>query len=407
MAESFTSYADSGVIYPDMDPFKIACQQAGATTEENIERFNELGLQVKAISNSRGESSFRTRVQPLKLIPYEIAHLIEGLGSLDTVAKHLLDRSRYLLTQDIGIALAVNEYFEIPGHDNVSTVVNDESSSGASPIGFSLFVAAGDSKTFTDEQKYRPLIKGTASGCDESGCTWEGGETQTLIAKIYPDEMVFAGAVYGLIFPEHTRYPSQNNLREGLSIVFLETDNPQTNGYTPLRGEYLNTIAQRMGLSEARRLDAYTYDIGNGQTYGDAILGRSLIATPIIDELLLHPTNPTPIEYISHISGHGWTKIMRSEGDFTYVIDKVPEPHPVFKFIQEVSRMSTRQMYKTYNMGAYYTLFMEPQYVDRVLEVAQAKGQRAMLAGYVEEGPKQVIIRPIQEVFNKDDLIIR
>jgi phosphoribosylformylglycinamidine cyclo-ligase len=404
-----TTYKDSGVNYDLMDPFKIDCQKAAISTAENIEgRFEPLGLKVQEVTFSRGESAYRVRITALRPVVFEISEVLEGIGSENRISRiaqalgdqlKVADRARQILGKSFHKGVAI---------DNGATVLNDLSASGAAPIAYHMFIAAGSSEWFADQARYRDLIEGNVELADLAGCSWGGGESQTLKDMIDPEDAVLAGAGVGLIFPEYVRYPSETNLRPGLSIVLLETDNPQTNGHTGLRrGNVFDRLVKRMGLPNERQNEVYTYDIGNGQTYAEAILTPSKIATPIVNELLLHPTNPVPIEYASHISGHAWRKLMRATSDFSYIIDKIPQPHPIFQLIQELSGASDKQMYEDYNMGAYYALFVEPEQVDRVKKVAEAHGQTALEAGYVEAGPKRVVIRPIDVEYKGEELQIR
>jgi|SRR3989344_2492569 len=398
-------YSDSGVNYDLMDPFKIACQKAGATTSENIERFQEFGLTVNEVTYSRGESAFRVRIQTHQPMTFEIAQVIEGLGSENAISQRMYDLMERLKVAREASQVLGKSFFRGASYDNASTVFNDLSSSGASPMSYLMFLATGGSEWYQDEQRYEDLIAGALEACDDTRSTWGGGESQTLVDMIEPNQIIMAGASVGLTLPEYVRYPSETNIREGLSIVLLETDNPQTNGYTGLRKKCLERLAARMRVSEKEEL-AYTYDIGNGQTYGEAILAKSKIATPIIDGLLLSQ-NPIPIEYATHLSGHAWRKLMRPNSEFTYVLDQIPDPHPIFRLIQDLSQASTEQMYADYNMGAYYALLVEPQFALAVTKEAKKHDQKALIAGYVEKGPKRVVIRPVGIEFKGESLQIR
>lgn len=222
-----------------------------------------------------------------------------------------------------------------------------------------------------------------------------------------PEDVVLAAAVFGYQFPDHVRYPSEVNVKAGQRIVLLESDGLQTNGLSPMRMGVLDQIAHDMHLPRERRLEAYGKDIGNGQTFGEAVLAPSIISTPLVDALLLDP-NPTPIEYMAYISGHGWLKLMRPQNeDLSYVIDRLPNLPQIFHFIKEITGRGWTEMYKTYNMGAFKALYLEPEYVDRVLQQALALGIRALDAGHVEKGSKRVVIDPLGIDYPAEELQIR
>ena len=111
---------------------------------------------------------------------------------------------------------------------------------------------------------------------------------------------------------------------------------------------------------------------------------------------------------MANITGHGWRKIMRANRDFTYVIDRVPEPQQVFPFIQEHSNNSDEEMYGNFNMGAGFAVFMPEQSVKLAKQIARKQcGLNGEKVGYVENGPKQVVIRPKGLTFRSETLGVR
>ena len=98
---------------------------------------------------------------------------------------------------------------------------------------------------------------------------------------------------------------------------------------------------------------------------------------------------------------------MRANQSFSYVIDRIPEPQPVFSFIQEHSSNLDDEMYGNFNMGAGFALFVPEQQAPLVQQIAQSNGLAALHAGVVEHGPKQVVIRPKSIVFASETLQVR
>lgn len=67
------------VNYSDMDPFKVACQQAAISTGSNIERFLDQGLDVGEVTFSRGESAFSVDVKVLRPVRFRESIVLEGI----------------------------------------------------------------------------------------------------------------------------------------------------------------------------------------------------------------------------------------------------------------------------------------------------------------------------------------
>ena len=113
------------------------------------------------------------------------------------------------------------------------------------------------------------------------------------------------------------------------------------------------------------------------------------------------------IHYISNITGHGVRKIMRGKPKFTYVIEKIFKPQPVFDFIQKHAGLDDSEMYQTYNMGQDYCLFVSRKDVAKTLRIIKKNKFVGLDAGYIEKGEKQVIIKPKNLIFKGDTLDLR
>ena len=79
----------------------------------------------------------------------------------------------------------------------------------------------------------------------------------------------------------------------------------------------------------------------------------------------------------------------------------------MLKFIQQHAQQDDREAYSTFNMGAGFALFVDAADAQRTVDVAQAQGVKAWIAGQVEAGPKQVLIEPLNIRFGADDLQLR
>jgi phosphoribosylformylglycinamidine cyclo-ligase len=70
-------------------------------------------------------------------------------------------------------------------------------------------------------------------------------------------------------------------------------------------------------------------------TYGEALLAPTTLYSPVTEALW--PAGITP-HYCANITGHGWRKLLRHPGRFTYRIHTVPPVPPVLAFIQQHCR---------------------------------------------------------------------
>ena len=364
------TYELSGFSYARLDPFKKKAQAAAVQTATNMRR-----LGFRELTWSRGESAYLFQHESTGLI---IAFVIEGLGTKNIVAENPELRRYYGQT-----------FYAHIGRCNVAMTINDLISSGALPLAFGLHPAVEDGGHLTGGNgNDDDLIVGTMEGCNQAGCTWGPGETPGLRGIVVPGTMCLSGAGIGVINnPDHLIDPA--NIQPGQCMVAFASSGCHSNGYTMLR-----LLADRLP-------QGYLTDIGNGQTFGEAILVSTTIYAALIEGC---QRTGVRIKYAIPVSGHGWRKIMRAPQPFTYRVKEVPPYQQVFHFVEEQGPMTKLNLYGTLNMNAGYILVLNKQDADMAMAVGKSLGINSWLIGYVEEGRRQVIIEPLDIVYDELDL---
>lgn len=360
------TYKGSGVDYDSMDPFKRDAQMAAQETAINMHRhgFNEIGT-------SRGESVY------LFIGPGGIfGHVEEGLGT-----KNLVADAMYTLT--------AKSYYDNIAQCTVAMIVNDMVTLGIMPISVAMHLAVGDSAWFNDQERTSDLITGWKNACDLARCTWGGGETPTLKGIIVPDTALLSGSGIGF-----TTKIIETRVKGGDAIILLESSGIHANGLTLAR-----KIADGLDMG-------YMTKLSDGRSYGDTLLDPTHIYVGVVEDLM---NEGIAIKYATNITGHGWRKLMRLDRNFTYRIKQLPTQLPVFDFIQKHGNITDEEMYGNFNMGAGFALFIpDEQATQTVAKINTGNyGFRALHAGTVEYGEKQVIIEPKNLVFKSDTLAVR
>ena len=64
-------------------------------------------------------------------------------------------------------------------------------------------------------------------------------------------------------------------------------------------------------------------------------------------------------------------------------------------------------MYATFNMGAGFAIYVNPKDAEKVVIISNKNNIKAWIAGNVEKGEKQVIIKPLNIVYKQQELTIR
>jgi phosphoribosylformylglycinamidine cyclo-ligase len=362
------SYEQAGVNYDLIDPLKVAAQRAAAATAGHLAA-HDFG-EVKA---SRGESAYVVDVGP-----FYLASIVECLGSKALVA----DEMRQLTGKS---------YYASIAQDTIAMAINDLITVGATPLVVQAYWAAGGSDWFGDAQRAQALVEGWKRACDVCKVAWGGGETPALAGIVEAGRIDLAASCTGLINPKE-RLSVGDKLGAGDAIVLLASSGIHANG-----------------LSLARKLverlpNGYLTEVQPGLTYGDALLAPTVLYSPVTEAL--YQAGITP-HYCANITGHGWRKLLRHPGTFTYRIHTVPEVTPVLRFMQQHAQQDDREAYSTLNMGAGFALFVKAEDAERTVQVAQAQGVQAVVAGVVEAGPKQLLIEPLDIRFGDDDLQLR
>jgi GTP:adenosylcobinamide-phosphate guanylyltransferase len=136
----------------------------------------------------------------------------------------------------------------------------------------------------------------------------------------------------------------------------------------------------------------------------EALLAPTVLYSPVTEALWKAGVR---VHYCANITGHGWRKLLRHAKTLTYRIHTLPPVPPVLSFIQEHAGHDAREAYSTLNMGAGFALFVDRADAQRTVDIAQAQGVGARVAGVVEAGPKQLVIEPLSITFGDDALQLR
>jgi phosphoribosylformylglycinamidine cyclo-ligase len=362
------SYEQAGVNYDLIDPLKVTAQRAAAATAVHL-----VAHGFSEVAASRGESAYVVDVGP-----FYIASIVECLGSKALVADEMH-------------TLTGKTYYDSIAQDTIAMAINDLITVGATPLVVQAYWAAGGSAWFADAQRSQALVAGWKRACDTCSVAWGGGETPALAGIVADGRIDLAASCTGLINPKE-RLSVGDKLGPGDAIVLLASSGVHANG-----------------LSLARKLverlpQGYLTPVLPGLTYGDALLAPTVLYSPVTEAL--YKAGITP-HYCANITGHGWRKLLRHPAEHAYHIHTVPEVTPVLKFIQQHAKQNDREAYSTFNMGAGFAIFVAAVDAQRTVDVAQAQGIQAWVAGEVRAGPKQLVIEPLSLRFGSDDLQLR
>ncbi len=116
-----------------------------------------------------------------------------------------------------------------------------------------------------------------------------------------------------------------------------------------------------------------------GITAGKMVLSPTRTYAPIIQEVLKH-YRPV-IHGMVHCSGGAQTKVMNFLDNLMVVKDNLFEIPPLFRIIQAQSNTPWEEMYKVFNMGHRYEIYVFPEYAEDILAIAKEFGVDAQIIG--------------------------
>jgi phosphoribosylformylglycinamidine cyclo-ligase len=359
------SYRAAGVDYDALDAAKRLAITAALSTSALL-----CDRGVRARDDSRGEPAF-----VFELEGRWFALVVEGLGTKSIIARHVLERH------------GVNRFADV-AYDTVAAIVNDLACVGALPLVVNAYFATGASDWYRDPERAAALLEGWRGACADAGCAWGGGESPTLSGLVAEPDIELAGAAVGVV-PAGGDPILGGELAAGDEIVLVASSGLHANGASLAR-----LVAERLPRGYATALPS-------GATLGEALLAPSIVYVPLIADVL---GSRAQLTYISHITGHGLLKLMRAPAALTYRVRRLPAVPEVLQFLVEAAQLDARAAYSTFNMGAGLALYCRAGGGEEIVDIARARGLRALLAGGVEAGPRQVLLEPVGVSFGGEEL---
>ncbi len=278
----------------------------------------------------------------------------------------------------------------------------------------------GRNKNLIPGEVISAIVNGTEELCQQLrdlgvGIVLTGGETADvgdLVRTIIVDSTVTARA-------KRSKIISNGNIQDGDVIIGLcsfgqakyESEyngGMGSNGLTSARHDvFANYLAKKYPESYDSNVPSDLVYSGKfrltdmieeiGITAGKMVLSPTRTYAPIISEVLenYHPA----IHGLVHCSGGAQTKVMHFVNDLHIVKDNLFEVPPLFRIIQETSGTDWQEMYKVFNMGHRFEIYVKPEFANDIMAISKEFGVDAQIVGYCTKhsGNKLTIKSPFGE----------
>ncbi len=244
------------------------------------------------------------------------------------------------------------------GVDCVAMNVNDVLVYGAQPLFFLDYLAVGR----LEPRVMSALLRGVARGCRESGCTLLGGETAEMPGVYRRGDYDVAGFCVGVV--PRARLIDGSRVRAGDAVVGLASTGVHANGFSLVRRAFTATQLRRV----ARRL---------------------LVPTRIYVRPVLAALASVPLLALAHVTGGGLSRrlpslVAQRPGLGVRVIPGSWPVPAIFHEIQRAGRVSTGEMWRTFNMGIGMALVCRAAAVPRLTRMLRRAGVPAWMIGTIE-----------------------
>ncbi len=272
----------------------------------------------------------------------EVLAGIGGFGALCRLPDKKYKEPLLVSTTDgVGTKLKVAQLagrFEGLGIDLVGMNVNDILTLGAEPLFFLDYFAIGK----LQPPMMREVIHGIAKGCKQAGCSLIGGETAEMPGVYRHGDFDIAGFCVGVV--DRKKVIDGKKAAAGQAIIGVASSGIHSNGFSFVR----KTLKAPFILEHAEEI---------------------LKPTRIYVKPVLSLIDKEPIHSMAHITGGGFfdniPRVLPKECGAKIQLGSWPVPR-VFRWIQESSKASAKEMYRTFNMGIGLVL-VTPK--DRALKV--------------------------------------
>ena len=260
------------------------------------------------------------------------------------------------------LATLLNQHNSI-GQDLLAMCVNDVITTGADPILFLDYLAAGS----INLKIHKTVLKGIKSACDKHNIILIGGETAEMPGMYSENDYDLAGFCVGLV--DKKNILDKKNVKKDNLLVGINSSGIHSNGFS-----LINNLIDKKFLSLNKKI--------NNIDIKKALIKPTLIYSDVIKKISM----TVRLKSMSHITGGGITenlprvipdnltaKVIRN----SWVMPKI------FKIIQEKSRLTDNDMLKTFNCGLGMIIIIDEKDEMKVHNIIKKNGFRSYTIGKV------------------------
>jgi phosphoribosylformylglycinamidine cyclo-ligase len=252
------------------------------------------------------------------------------------------------------------------GIDLVAMCVNDVITSGAAPLFFLDYMAAGA----LAPSAMAEVVEGIADGCRQSGCALLGGETAEMPGFYPQGRYDLAGFCVAVV--EEDELIDGQHIQPGDSVIGVASSGVHSNGFSLVRKV----------LEQANANENTLYGADQRPLIGDLLAPTTLYAD-LVQHLL---QSGCELHGMAHITGGGLPENLPRclpEGCSASIDASSWTRPPLFRWLQEAGDIPERDLWHTFNLGIGFCLVVPTGSEAAVIEHCRSKNHQAWVIGNV------------------------
>ena len=263
--------------------------------------------------------------------------------------------------------------YDTIGIDCVAMNVNDLICVGARPTTLVDYIAIEHAA----ESVLDGIAAGLCAGAASARISISGGEIAQLKDIVHGFDLV--GTCIGHV--DLDKIVIGQDVREGDVVIGIRSNGVHSNGLSLARKAFFENNDYKIS-HKFSELDC---------TLGEELLKPTYIYVQETMELL---KDFQSVKALVNVTSDGFLNLTRVASDVGYIIEHLPEPHPIFSLIQDFASVDDTEMFEVFNMGIGFCVVVDPAAVGKTLSVLEAHDRDASVIGYAVSDAEKLVRIP-------------
>lgn len=265
------------------------------------------------------------------------------------------------------------ERFDTVGQDCVAVCVNDLIAAGAKPLFFYDTISCARPK----KDKIEALEAGARACCEELGLTYAGSEIMELPDIFHYDQYDMVGFAVGIL--DRGTIKDKQTVKESDVIMGLASDGLHNNGYVVAKKKLFLTKAS---------MEVYYENLQS--TLGDLLMQPTRCYQKVLEAIYREGITINHCIQVSHGGLDAAVRKLLPENCGAVIKQPRQNIPPLYMLLHQDGNMPLEQLRTVCNMGVGMLFIVSEEDVERVIDIIDESGERAVPLGLIETPGTQI-----------------